>query len=70
MYSFDYHKPASLSDAAALLGKAGHVGRGRGDARQVPGHAQQGRNGQDPGAADAGDKDVHRVGQRGHLRLG
>ena len=59
------------SYGAVLLRHAGHVQCRRPLAFQVRGHAQQGTDGDDAGAADAGDEDVVRgVLEFGHSRCG
>ena len=54
-------------DRAALLGEAGHVHDGAALALQMRRHAQQRADGDDAGAADAGDQDVERLLERRQL---
>ena len=56
-------------DGAALLRQAGHVQRGAALALQMGRHAQQRADGDDAGAADAGDEDAVGLVERRQLRL-
>src|SRR5690606_17217745 len=55
---------------AALLRHASHVEGGAALAFQMRGHGEDGADGDDAGAADAGDEHVPRPGERERRRLG
>ncbi len=62
--------PHMAVDRAALLREAGHVEHGAALAFEMRGHAEQGPDRDDAGAADPGDEDAVRLVERGMRGLG